>query len=73
MADSKSFFDSTSWVAQYAWFGEFPPLFFPSINLFLMTSRGDAGAMHDMQNVNTDNQLMASSGSPNSLGYQFLN
>jgi len=31
------------------------------------------GAMHDMQGVNTGNQLMASSGSPTQLGYQFIN
>ncbi|TFK56114.1 glycoside hydrolase [Heliocybe sulcata] len=31
------------------------------------------GAMHDMQGVNQGNQLMASSGAPTNLGYQFIN
>ncbi|KAF8919269.1 hypothetical protein CPB85DRAFT_1278314 [Mucidula mucida] len=31
------------------------------------------GAMHDMFNVNYDNQLMASDGTPNALGWRFLN
>eukprot|EP00753_Platysulcus_tardus_P017719 PLAT6468.1.p1 GENE.PLAT6468.1~~PLAT6468.1.p1 ORF type:complete len:401 (+),score=-6.10 PLAT6468.1:124-1203(+) len=31
------------------------------------------GAMHDMQGVNVGNQLMASSGGPTQLGYQFIN
>ncbi|KAF8916849.1 hypothetical protein CPB85DRAFT_1215960 [Mucidula mucida] len=31
------------------------------------------GAMHDMFNVNYDNQLMGSDGGPNALGYRFIN
>jgi hypothetical protein len=61
--------DNTPWVAHYFPFGKhlFAFLLFNSnFNRFL-------GVMHDMQGVNAFNQLMAPSGAPTALGYQYFN
>lgn len=69
MGTVTAYMDAADWVPYYFAFGVCFP---PSLSSGLMFYFNATGIMHDMQGVNTANQLMASSGQPTDLGYQYI-
>lgn len=59
--------DSTDWILKYMYFGAH--LAIPNV----ISDSNHAGTMHDLFNVNYDNLMMASDGSPNALGWRYIN
>ena len=58
--------EQTPWIERYSWFGMLQHLErYPVADVVL-------GMMHDMVNVNPDNQMMGQDGGPNAKGQYYL-
>lgn len=64
-----AFMDGASFVQEYFAFGECLCIWYV---FFLSFSRNPVGAMHDMFNVNPDNQLLGGDGKPTDLGRLYI-